>query len=158
MRIGIGYDIHELVEGRTMVLGGVTIPSSKGPMAHSDGDVLLHAVCDAILGALSKGDIGMMFPDTDMTNNGRASVEFLREVASVMDKEGFCLGNLDCVIITESPKISLYSEQMKHVMGKILRCDKGDLNIKGKTAERLGKIGAGMAIEAHAVVLLREKG
>ncbi|MDP8258770.1 MAG: 2-C-methyl-D-erythritol 2,4-cyclodiphosphate synthase [Candidatus Aadella gelida] len=157
MRIGIGYDIHELKEGRTLVLGGVTIPSNTGPLAHSDGDVLLHAISDAILGALGKGDIGMMFPDTDQANKGRSSVEFLGKVSRIMDEEGFCLGNLDCIIITESPKIALYSEQMKHIIGKILACDREQINVKGKTAERLGKIGAGKAIEAHAAVLLQKK-
>ena len=157
MKIGIGYDIHRLVEGRKMVLGGVTIPSSKGPLGHSDGDVLLHAVCDAILGALGKGDIGMMFPDTDVSYEGKSSIEFLEKILLLMDKDGFCLGNLDCTVITESPKIALYSDQIKNVISKTLRSDKNVLNVKGKTSEKLGEIGKGEAIEAHAVVLLREK-
>ncbi|MFH1411264.1 MAG: 2-C-methyl-D-erythritol 2,4-cyclodiphosphate synthase [Candidatus Omnitrophota bacterium] len=157
MRIGIGYDIHRLEEGRTMVLGGVTIPCSKGPDGHSDGDVLIHAVCDAVLGAIGKGDIGCMFPDTDMAHKGRASIEFLKEVTLVMERAGYSICNIDCIIITETPKIALYSEQIKHVIGKVMKIDKDIISVKGKTSEKLGDIGREEAIAAHAAVLIEKK-
>ncbi len=139
-----------------MVLGGVTIPYPKGPEGHSDGDALLHAVCDAILGALGKGDIGMRFPDTDPRYKDISSIELLKDVSELMDDEGFVIGNLDCVVVAEEPKIAPYREEIISVIGDILKVSGDTVNVKGKTAEKLGEIGEGRAIEAHAVVLLEE--
>ena len=157
MRIGIGYDIHRLVKDRPMVLGGVGIPGSVGPQGHSDGDVLLHAVCDAILGALGKGDIGMRFPDTAPEYRGISSRELLRDVGDLMDKEGVGIGNLDCVLVAEEPRIGPYREEMISVIGDILKTSPDAVNVKGKTAEKLGVIGEGKAVAAYAVVLLEKK-
>ncbi|MFH1837799.1 MAG: 2-C-methyl-D-erythritol 2,4-cyclodiphosphate synthase [Candidatus Omnitrophota bacterium] len=157
MKIGIGYDIHRLVEGRKMMLGGLAIPFAKGFEGHSDGDVLLHAVCDAILGALGRGDIGRIFPDTDASYKDVPGIEFLEKVYRFMEEDGFRLGNLDCTVIAEEPKIGPYSDGIKRIISNILKADESDVNIKGKTFEKLGVIGKGEAIEAHAVVLLKRK-
>ncbi|RKY42257.1 MAG: 2-C-methyl-D-erythritol 2,4-cyclodiphosphate synthase [Candidatus Makaraimicrobium thalassicum] len=156
MKIGMGYDIHRLGEGRQMVLGGVNIPYPKGPEGHSDGDVLLHAVCDAILGALGKGDIGMRFPDTDPGYKDISSRELLRDVVRLMHNEGFGVHNLDCVVIAEEPKIGPYREKMIRVISDVLKVRGDTVNIKGKTAEKLDVIGEGRAVAAYAVVLLEE--
>ncbi len=155
MKIGMGYDIHRLAEGRPMVLGGVSIPFPRGPVGHSDGDVLLHAVCDAILGALGKGDIGMRFPDIDPKYKDIRSVELLRDVGELMDGEGFGVSNLDCVVVAEEPKIGPYREEMTRVISNTLKVSANAVNIKGKTAEKLGVIGEGKAVAAYAVALLK---
>jgi 2-C-methyl-D-erythritol 2,4-cyclodiphosphate synthase len=157
MKIGIGYDIHRLVEGRPMVLGGVGMPCARGPEGYSDGDVLLHAVCDAILGALGREDIGIRFTSTDPKYKDISSRELLRDVRGLMDREGFKVNSLDCVVIAEEPKVGPYREEMIRVIGEMLGASAGAVNIKGKTAERLGAIGEGKAIAAYAVVLLDEK-
>ena len=157
MRIGIGYDIHRLVEGRTMVIGGVEIPHVSGPEGHSDGDVLIHAVCDAILGAMAAGDIGQRYPDTDPRYEGIAGAELLEDVRKLMDSNGFRVGNLDCVVIAEEPKISPYRDKIAESISVILLVPREAVSVKGKTAEKIGTIGAGKAIAAHAVVLLEER-
>ena len=157
MRVGIGYDIHRLIEDRQMVLGGVEIPYPKGPEGHSDGDVLLHAICDAILGALGKGDIGMRFPDTDPAYKNISSRELLRDVADLMNAEGAGIRNLDCVVIAEEPKIGPYREEISRVIGDILKVSAENVNVKGKTSEKLGAVGEGKAIAAYVSVLLEEK-
>ena len=157
MRIGTGYDIHRLVEGRALVLGGINIPHSKGLEGHSDADVLLHAVCDAILGALGKGDIGMRFPDTDPKYKDISSKELLQDVCSLMSGSGYEIGNLDCVIVAEEPKIGPYRENMTGEISELLRMSPADVNIKATTAEKLGEIGEGKAIASYAAVLLKEK-
>ncbi|MCK5451053.1 MAG: 2-C-methyl-D-erythritol 2,4-cyclodiphosphate synthase [Candidatus Omnitrophica bacterium] len=157
MRVGIGYDIHRLVKKIPMVLGGVSISHTKGPVAHSDGDVLLHAICDAVLGALGRGDIGMMFPDTDPSFKGTDSGEFLEKVTEIMDKDGFVVANLDCTVISEDIKVTSYREQITKNISGILDVSEKVINVKGKTAEGLGETGKGDAIEAHAVVLLIKK-
>ena len=157
MKIGVGYDIHRLVEGRPLVLGGVNVPFPRGLEGHSDADVLLHAICDAILGALGSGDIGMRYPDTDPKYRNISSKELLKDVRDLMDTSGFAVGNLDCVIITEEPKIGPYRESMIGEIGDILQISPGKVNIKAKTAEKIGEIGEGKAIASYAVVLLEEK-
>ncbi len=157
MKIGMGFDIHRLAENRPMVLGGVDVPGPRGPEGHSDGDVLLHAICDAILGALGKGDIGMRFPDTDPRYKGISSRELLRDVAGLMDSEGFRVGSLDCTVIAEEPKLGPYREKITRAISDILKTSPEAVNVKGKTAERLGVIGEGKAMAAYAVVLLDEK-
>jgi len=154
MKIGIGYDIHRLVSGRKMVLGGVEIESPKGPEAHSDGDVLIHAICDAVLGAMGEPDIGARFPETDKSFKNARSVEFLREVADLTRLRKYEILSLDTIIITETPKITKNRTKIITSISKILRISEDDINVKGKTAEKLGEIGKGLAIAAHAAVLL----
>ena len=157
MRVGIGYDVHQLRDGLPLVLGGITIPHNKGPLGHSDGDVLLHAICDAILGALGKGDIGQKFPDTDPAYKDISSLELLKSVAVLMAHEGFKVSNLDSVIVTEEPKVETHREEIQRNITSILKLGSASVSIKGKTNEKLGEIGAGNAIAAYAVVLLVEK-
>ncbi|MEA3490074.1 MAG: 2-C-methyl-D-erythritol 2,4-cyclodiphosphate synthase [Candidatus Omnitrophota bacterium] len=157
MRIGIGYDIHRLAAGRTMVLGGVKVPCQKGPVGHSDGDVLLHAVGDAILGAMAKEDIGVMFPDTDPAFKGVSSRDLLREVAGLMENEGYVVNNLDCVVVGEEPKIAPYRDEIRKVISGILKAGEDVISVKGKTSEKMGPVGEGEAVAAYAVVLLEQK-
>ena len=158
IRIGIGYDIHRLTEGRPLVIGGVEIPFPKGLEGHSDADVLLHAVCDSILGAIGEEDIGTFFPDNDPAFKGVSSREFLPEVTKVMDSKGYSVGNLDCVVIAEEPKIRSYRGKITRSISDILKVPVTAVSIKGKTGEGLGEIGAGRAIAAHAAVLVVPKG
>lgn len=153
----MGYDIHRLQEGRKMVLGGVEIDHPKGPYGHSDGDVLLHAACDAILGAIGEPDIGQMFPDTDPKYKDADSLELLKTVAGLMDSKGFKVSNLDSVVVLEEPKIAPHKGAISEKIKDILRLEEGCISIKGKTHEKLGEIGEGNAVAAYAVVLLVEK-
>jgi len=157
MKIGIGYDIHRLVPRRPMVLGGVEIKFPKGCYGHSDGDVLLHAVCDAILGALGEPDIGARYPDTDAKYKDISSVEFLRDVERLTREKKYEICNLDAVVIAEEPKISDYRMEIIAAIAKVLRIPKDRINVKGKTAEKLGEIGACRAIASYAAVLLMKK-
>jgi 2-C-methyl-D-erythritol 2,4-cyclodiphosphate synthase len=154
MRIGMGYDIHTLAEGREMVLGGINIPHPKGPVAHSDGDVLLHAICDAILGAMGKGDIGRLFPDTDPKYKDADSIGLLKEVAGLMTEEKWTVSNIDSIVIAEEPKISPHQEKMSQKIAEALGVSPDVVNVKGKTSEKTGAVGRGEAIEAYAVILL----
>lgn len=156
MKIGIGYDIHRLVSGRKMVLGGVEIESPKGPEAHSDGDVLIHAICDAILGAMGEPDIGTRFPDSDESFKNARSAEFLREVADLTRLRKYEILSLDTIVVTETPKILDQRTKIITSISKILRISENSINVKGKTAEKLGEIGNGRAIAAHAAVLLKK--
>ena len=156
MRIGIGYDIHRLVYGRKLVLGGVTIPFEKGLLGHSDADVLLHAVCDALLGAAGLGDIGLYFPDTDNEFKDMESIKLLDRTNKMIREKGFTIINIDSTIFVETPKLSLYREEMKKNIAQILEIDPGRINIKATTTEGLGMIGKGEGIGAMSVVLLRE--
>ena len=158
MRIGYGYDIHRLASGRPLVLGGVNIPFSRGPEGHSDGDALIHALCDAILGALGKGDIGVLFPDTDPGYKDMDSKTFLRGVNDICRKEGYEVGNIDSVIVLEEPKIFKYRQEITRTLAEILGISDTCVSVKGKTAEGLGSVGEGKAVEAQVVVLLKEKG
>lgn len=157
IRIGIGYDIHRLVKGRPLILGGVEIPFPKGLDGHSDADVLLHAVCDSILGAIGEKDIGSRFPDTDPGYKGISSRKLLKEVRDLMDGKALKVNNLDCVVIAEEPKIGPYRDEMIKITADILRLSPDAVSIKGKTSERLGDVGKGEAIAAHAAVLLVAK-
>jgi 2-C-methyl-D-erythritol 2,4-cyclodiphosphate synthase len=156
MRVGIGYDVHRLVEGRDLFLGGVSIPFEKGLLGHSDGDVLIHAISDAILGAMSEGDIGTHFPDTDESTAGIRSTGILSYVGGLAAKKGFRIINIDAVVVAEKPKISLHREEMKETMARLLNVDGSAIGIKGKTTEGLGFTGRREGIEAHAVALLEE--
>ncbi|MBL0389431.1 2-C-methyl-D-erythritol 2,4-cyclodiphosphate synthase [Tumebacillus sp. ITR2] len=157
MRIGMGYDVHELVENRPLILGGITIPHEKGLLGHSDADVLLHAVKDAILGALALGDIGLHFPDTDERFKGADSVKLLTHVWSLATERGYVLGNLDCVIMAQRPKLRPYIDEMRGVLARELGADLDQVNVKATTTEKLGFVGREEGIAAQAVVLLFKK-
>ncbi len=156
MRIGIGYDVHRLVEGRRLFLGGVEVPFCKGLLGHSDGDVLIHAICDAILGAISEGDIGVHFPDSDESIKGIESVKILTYVRELAKKKGYRIVNIDSVIIAEEPKISPYREKIRQRLVEILEIDIGSVSIKGKTTEGLGFTGREEGIAVQAVALLEK--
>ena len=152
--IGHGYDVHALRKGDHIVLGGVTIPCAFELIAHSDGDVVIHALCDAILGALGQGDIGQLFPDTSADNHNRNSREFLREVSELMKNAGFRLGNADITIIAQAPKMSPHIQAMRDVLASDLTTTSQAVNVKATTTENLGYIGRGEGIAVHAVVIL----
>lgn len=156
MRVGIGYDVHPLVEGKKLFLGGIEIPYSKGLLGHSDGDVLIHAICDAILGAISEGDIGVHFPDSDESIRGINSIKILSYVMELVKKKGFKVVNIDAVIAAEEPKIHPHRELIRKNIAKILNVDIDMVGIKGKTKEGLGFVGKKEGIEVYAVVLLEE--
>lgn len=153
-RIGQGHDLHRLVAGRPFIVGGVEIPHDRGPLGHSDGDVVLHALCDAILGALALGDIGRHFPDTDPAWKGADSLRLLEHVASLMEQRGYAIGNVDVTIHAEKPRIGPHVEPMRRAIAKALACDAERVSIKAKTNEGLGEIGRGEAIAASAIALL----
>ncbi len=153
-RIGIGYDIHRLVDGRKLVLGGVEIPYERGLEGHSDADVLLHAVCDAILGALGKGDIGEHFPNTDEQYKDISSLVLLEKVKDLVDQEGYKVGNVDCVLQAEEPNLKEYKPLMRAQIAAKLDVKERAVNIKATTQERLGAIGNKEGIAAFASVLL----
>ncbi|MSR29099.1 MAG: 2-C-methyl-D-erythritol 2,4-cyclodiphosphate synthase [Phycisphaerales bacterium] len=160
MRIGHGYDLHRLEprpphgSGRAFVLGGIHFDHPAGPVAHSDGDALLHAVTDAILGALGQPDIGQLFPDQNPANEGVDSSRFLHEAARRMRDAGYAIGNVDCTVICEEPKISPRREEIAANIARILGCQPSAINVKGKTHERVDAVGEGRAIEVHASALL----
>jgi len=156
-RIGIGYDIHRLIEGRKLILGGVEIPHEKGLEGHSDADVLLHAVCDSILGALGKGDIGEHFPNTDEQYKDISSLVLLERVSALVNEEGYTIGNIDCVIQAEEPNLGKHKSQMRQSIARALAVDVSVVNIKATTQERLGAIGKKEGIAAFASVLLAPK-
>lgn len=157
MKIGIGYDIHRLVTGRKLILGGVEIPFEKGLSGHSDADVLAHSICDAILGALGKGDIGLHFPDTDPKYKDISSMILLGKVSEIMTKANFQVNNLDAVIIAQNPHLSPYIEEMKKNVSRVLSSNQEIINIKATTNEGLGLIGQGEGIAAYAIVSLTER-
>jgi len=157
MRIGQGSDVHALVEGRKLVIGGVTIPFGKGLAGHSDADVLLHAVCDALLGAAGLGDIGRHFPDTDPKYKNADSRAFLREVAAKVRDAGFAIANLDATIHAEAPKMAPHIGAMIANLAADLGLPASRINVKAKTAERLGAIGRGEGVAAEAIALLEPR-
>jgi 2-C-methyl-D-erythritol 2,4-cyclodiphosphate synthase len=157
MKIGHGYDVHQLVEGRKLILGGIEIEHSKGLLGHSDADVLLHAVCDAVLGALGLGDIGKHFPDTDTAYAGADSRNLLRHVVKLMAERNYSLGNLDVTIAAQQPKLAPYLASMKDNIAADFNAQSDQINIKATTTEKLGFVGREEGIEAHAVVLLIPK-
>ncbi len=158
MRIGHGYDVHRLVEGRKCIIGGVEIAHETGLLGHSDADVLTHAVMDALLGAAALGDIGKLFPDTDARFAGADSIALLGEVASLLDAHGWSLCNLDATILAQAPKMAPHITNMRENLAQALRVDVNRVNVKATTEEGLGFTGAKQGIAAHAVCLLAAKG
>lgn len=156
MRVGIGYDVHALAAGRSLILGGVKIPYEKGLLGHSDADVLSHAVMDAVLGALSLGDIGKLFPDTDPAYEGADSLELMKKTAGLMREKGYHVGNVDAVIIAQEPKLSPYTQRMRENIAGALSCPAEDVSVKATTEEHLGFTGRGEGIAAQAVCLLEK--
>ena len=155
MRVGFGYDVHKLVRGRQLVLGGVEIPFEKGLLGHSDADVLTHAICDALLGAAGLGDIGIHFPDTDPKYKDISSLKLLHAVLGMLSENGLTIVNIDTVIFAEAPKLSPFRQAMQTALAKALKLASEQLNIKATTTEGLGTIGQGDGIGAMAVVLIR---
>lgn len=158
LRVGIGYDIHKLVEGRELIIGGVKIPYEKGLEGHSDADVLIHAIIDALLGALAMDDIGTLFPDTDDRFKNANSIILLKKVYDKIQMEGYWISNIDTNIIAQAPKMMPYISEMKEILAPILGLDETDISIKAKTKEQLDAVGEKLAIEAQAVVLLERIG
>lgn len=156
MRIGHGYDVHRLVEGRKLILGGVEIAYEKGLLGHSDADVLTHALMDALLGAAALGDIGKLFPDNDDAFLGADSVELLKKVCAVLKENGYKLGNADCTVIAQRPKLAPYIDLMRERLATALNVPVSALSIKATTEEKLGFTGEGLGIAAHAVCLIEE--
>jgi 2-C-methyl-D-erythritol 2,4-cyclodiphosphate synthase len=154
VRVGNGFDIHRLVVGLPLILGGVRIPSEFGLEGHSDGDALCHAVADSILGALAMGDIGMLFPSDDPFYRGANSLELLKQVVNSAKERGFIIINCDCVIICERPKLSPYYEQMRKTLSEALSIEESRVGMKARTMDGLGSIGRGEAIAVQSVVLL----
>ena len=158
LRIGHGYDVHRLVEGRRLILGGVDIPWEKGLLGHSDADVLVHAIMDALTGAARLGDIGKLFPDTDPAYAGISSVKLLREVGRLLGERGFEVVNIDATLLAQAPKVGPYWPQMAANVAEALAIDPEQVNIKATTEEGLGFTGDGSGMAAHAVVLLEKPG
>jgi 2-C-methyl-D-erythritol 2,4-cyclodiphosphate synthase len=154
MRIGQGYDVHRLVEGRDLILGGVKIPYEKGLLGHSDADVLIHAVMDALLGAAALGDIGQHFPDTDPAYKGISSIELLKQVGGLLEERGFVVENIDATIIAQRPKLATYRPLMAENIGKALKLSTDRVSVKATTEEGLGFTGTGEGISAQAITLL----
>ena len=154
MRIGHGYDVHRFGGDRPLILGGVRVPHDQGVLAHSDGDVVIHALCDALLGAVSLGDIGRHFPDSDKTYAGMDSRRFLERVNALVKDEGYRLGNADITVIAQAPKLAPYIEAMRATLAETLGVDGDCINVKATTTEGLGFAGRKEGIAAHAVVLL----
>ncbi len=154
MRIGMGYDVHKLVEGRDLIIGGVKIPYEKGLLGHSDADVLLHAIMDAILGAAALGDIGKHFPDTDPKYKGADSILLLKEVADLVDKEHYVIENIDATIIAQAPKMRPFIDEMRINIAQALRISLSQVNVKATTEEGLGFTGSGEGISSQAICLL----
>ena len=154
MKVGIGYDVHKLVEERALIIGGVELDYDKGLLGHSDADVLIHAIMDALIGAMGKGDIGVLFPDTSAKYKDISSVTLLKDVKSLLDQENYKIINIDAVIIAQNPKMSPYISKMKEVIAVALDTEKSQINIKATTEEGLGFTGNGEGISAKAVCLI----
>lgn len=154
MRIGHGYDVHKLVEGRKLILGGVEIPYDKGLLGHSDADVLTHALMDALLGAAALGDIGGLFSDNDDAYLGADSIELLKTVARLLHDKGYGVVNVDCTVIAQRPKLKAYIESMRRVLASAMGVELDAVSVKATTEEHLGFTGEGLGIAAHAVVLI----
>jgi len=156
-RVGTGFDAHRLVEGRPLMLGGVRIEHGRGLEGHSDGDCLLHAICDAILGALGAGDMGRHFPSTDARWKGAASLRFLEDVARLLAERGYALGNLDATVIAEAPALAPHLDAMRTQIAQVLAVPLESVSVKAKSTDALGAIGRGEGIAAQAVVLLQRR-
>ena len=153
-RIGHGYDVHKLTEGRKLILGGVDIPHTTGLLGHSDADVLVHAVMDAMLGALALGDIGHLFPDNDDNYKGADSMKLLAEVVGVCRENGYAIGNIDATVIAQAPKLAPHIVTMRENIAKVCGCDVSQISVKATTEEKLGFTGEKLGISAHAVALM----
>lgn len=156
-RIGHGYDVHRFADGRKLILGGVEIPHIMGLLGHSDADVLVHAVMDAMLGALALGDIGHLFPDTDDAYRGADSMKLLAEVCRVIDEKGYGIGNIDATVIAQSPKLAPFIISMRRNIAAVCGCDVSQVSVKATTEEKLGFTGEKLGMSAHSVVLLVKK-
>lgn len=154
MRIGLGYDVHRLVEERDLILGGVRIPYEKGLLGHSDADVLIHAIMDSLLGATALGDIGKHFPDTDEKYKGISSIELLKEVGKLLEANGYLINNIDSTIIAQKPKMSPYIQNMRENISSALNININQINVKATTEEGLGFTGAGEGISSQSICLL----
>ena len=157
MRIGHGYDVHRVTEGRKMIIGGVEIPYEKGLLGHSDADVLLHALMDALLGAAALGDIGHLFPDKDPAYEGADSILLLRRVTGFLRENGFRVGNVDCTVIAQRPKLAPHIPEMRRILAQAMGVDMSRVSVKATTEEGLGFSGEGLGIAAHAVALIEEQ-
>jgi len=157
MKIGIGYDVHRFAKNRKLIIGGVEIPYKKGLLGHSDADVLLHAITDALLGAAGLGDIGEHFPDKDPEYKGISSILLLKKTASLLKEKGYKIVNIDSIVITEEPKLSPYKDEMKKNIAEALEISPENVNVKGKTEEKLGFTGRKKGIKAEAAALLSEE-
>jgi len=155
-RIGQGFDVHQLVEGRPLIIGGITVPYEKGLLGHSDADVLLHTVADACLGAIGEGDIGRHFPDTDPNFKDADSAKLLEHVWKLVQEKGYVLGNIDCTIIAQQPKMLPYVPQMRARIAELLQAEEDCVNVKATTTEKLGFTGRGEGIAAQVAVLLKK--
>ena len=157
MRIGLGYDVHKLVEGRPLIMGGVNIPHEKGLLGHSDADVLIHAIMDSMLGALALGDIGKHFPDTDERYSGSDSMKLLKHVNDLINKKGYEINNVDSIIIAQSPKMAPHIEQMRKNIAQVLNTDIDNISVKATTEEGLGFTGTKQGISAQSICLLSKR-
>lgn len=155
MRIGFGYDVHELVEARDLIIGGVSIPHEKGLLGHSDADVLVHAIMDSILGALALGDIGAHFPDTDQQYKDISSLTLLKKVKETMDAKDYKIGNIDATLAAQAPKLAPFIQDMRKNIAEILDCSIEDINVKATTTEKLGFVGRKEGISSYSVCLLK---
>lgn len=153
-RIGHGYDVHKLVEGRKLILGGVDIPHTVGLLGHSDADVLLHAVMDSMLGALALGDIGKHFPDTAEEYRGADSMKLLERVAEICREKGYTIGNIDATVIAQAPKLASFIPEMRENIARVCGCDVSQISVKATTEEKLGFTGEKLGISAHCVALM----
>ncbi|MBE6856665.1 MAG: 2-C-methyl-D-erythritol 2,4-cyclodiphosphate synthase [Ruminococcus sp.] len=154
-RIGHGYDVHKLVEERKLILGGIEIPHTHGLLGHSDADVLIHAVMDAMLGALALGDIGHLFPDTDEKYKGADSMKLFEEVCRVCREKGYEIGNIDATVIAQAPKLAPHIEKMRENIARVAGCDVSQISVKATTEEKLGFTGEKLGISAHSVALMK---
>lgn len=156
MRVGLGYDVHQLVEDRLLILGGVTIPFEKGLLGHSDADVLVHAIMDALIGAMALGDIGKHFPDNDKQYKDISSIKLLEHVRELIRGQNYSIGNIDATIVAQKPKMAPYIDRMKENIAETLQIHLNQLNIKATTEEGLGFTGEGLGISAQAICMLNE--
>ena len=154
LRVGHGYDVHRLVEGRALILGGVTVPFDRGLLGHSDADVLTHAVMDALLGAAALGDIGKLFPDSDAAYAGADSIALLRRVTALLQEHGWQVGNVDATVVAQTPKLAPYVPEMRRRLAEAMGLDVDCVSVKATTEERLGFTGSGEGMAAHAVALI----
>ena len=157
LRIGFGYDVHQIVDNRKMIIGGVEIPFEKGLLGHSDADVLVHSIMDSILGALALGDIGKHFPDTDPKYKDISSIYLLSEVSKLMDEKGYSIGNIDGTIVAQRPKMAGHIEEMRRIISEILNTSIDNVNIKATTTEWLGFVGKEEGISSYSVCILKKK-